>query len=181
MRNRTRQTALTGMLFALAILFSIVEGAVSPAFGLPPGIKLGLANIVVLYCLLFLTAKQGLLLVVLKAGFVFITRGGLAGGISLAGGLLSLLAMMVLLYLDKGASLVLISVVGALFHNIGQLGAFSLWFGAFAWVYLPILLVAAVGMGALTATLLKILLPHMKKAGLLERKNRDARKEKPAE
>ena len=63
MRNeKARQTALGGMLFALAIVLGIVEGLIAPLLGLPPGVKPGLANIVVMYALFFLGKRQAVLL-----------------------------------------------------------------------------------------------------------------------
>ena len=52
-REQTRRVALLGMLFALAMVLSWLEGLVTPLLGLPPGVKPGLANIVVMYALLF--------------------------------------------------------------------------------------------------------------------------------
>ena len=69
--KKARETALTGMLFALAIAFSYLESLVSPLLGLMPAIKLGLSNIVVMYALLFLRTRTAVLLVVLKALFAF--------------------------------------------------------------------------------------------------------------
>ena len=51
--QKARETAWTGMLFALAIALSYLESLVSPLLGLMPAIKLGLSNIVVMYALLF--------------------------------------------------------------------------------------------------------------------------------
>ena len=66
MRNtKARETAWTGMLFALAIALSYLESLVSPLLGLMPAIKLGLSNVVVMYALLFLRTRTALLLVVL--------------------------------------------------------------------------------------------------------------------
>ena len=65
--QKARETAWTGMLFALAIALSYLESLVSPLLGLMPAIKLGLSNIVVMYALLFLRTRTALLLVVLKA------------------------------------------------------------------------------------------------------------------
>ena len=73
--QKARETAWTGMLFALAIALSYLESLVSPLLGLMPAIKLGLSNIVVMYALLFLRTRTALLLVVLKALFAFLTRG----------------------------------------------------------------------------------------------------------
>lgn len=83
--QKARETAWTGMLFALAIALSYLESLVSPLLGLMPAIKLGLSNIVVMYALLFLRTRTALLLVVLKALFAFLTRGATAGFLSLCG------------------------------------------------------------------------------------------------
>ena len=90
--EKTRHIALSGLLFALAMALSFIEGSlVIP--GLLPGMKLGLANIVVMYALFFMGVKQALVLDVLKALFVFLVSGFTAGFLSLCGGLLSLLVM----------------------------------------------------------------------------------------
>ena len=95
--KKTRQIALSGLLFALAMALSFVEGTlVIP--GLLPGMKLGLANIVVMYALLFMGPKQALALDLLKAGFVFLVSGPTAGFLSFCGGMLSLLVMWLLYY-----------------------------------------------------------------------------------
>ena len=57
--QKARETAWTGMLFALAIALSYLESLVSPLLGLMPAIKLGLSNIVVMYALLFLAVRRG--------------------------------------------------------------------------------------------------------------------------
>ena len=76
--EKTRHIALSGLLFALAMALSFIEGSlVIP--GLLPGMKLGLANIVVMYALFFMGVKQALVLDVLKALFVFLVSGFTAG------------------------------------------------------------------------------------------------------
>ena len=83
--NKTHSIALSGLLFALAMALSFIEGTlVIP--GLLPGMKLGLANIVVMYALFFMGPKQALVLDVLKAFFVFLVSGWTAGFLSLCGG-----------------------------------------------------------------------------------------------
>ena len=80
--NKTHSIALSGLLFALAMALSFIEGTlVIP--GLLPGMKLGLANIVVMYALFFMGPKQALVLDVLKAFFVFLVSGWTAGFLSL--------------------------------------------------------------------------------------------------
>ena len=68
--EKTRRIALSGLLFALAMALSFIEGTLTIP-GLLPGMKLGLANIVVMYALFFMGPRQALVLDVLKALFVF--------------------------------------------------------------------------------------------------------------
>ncbi|MFR3602616.1 MAG: Gx transporter family protein [Faecalibacterium sp.] len=86
--EKTRRIALSGLLFALAMALSFIEGTLTIP-GLLPGMKLGLANIVVMYALFFMGPRQALVLDVLKALFVFLVSGFTAGFLSLCGGLLS--------------------------------------------------------------------------------------------
>lgn len=172
MRNKTREVALSGMLFALAIALSIVESSITPLLGLMPGIKIGLANIVVMYAAFFMRGRQALLLVILKALFVLITRGAVAGFLSLDGGLLSLAVMELLFHLPWHPTWFILSVSGALAHNIGQLIGASLVLGTgLALAYAPVLLVAALGMGAVTATSLSALLPALSRLNITCDKN----------
>ncbi len=166
-RERTRLVALTGVLFALALALGFFESFLAGLMALPPGVKPGLANIVVMFCLLCFSRRQALLLVLLKAGFGGLTRGLIAGALSLAGGLLAFLVMVFLLWLPKAKpSVLVISVCGALAHNLAQMLVVSLLFGQGAWVYAPVLVLSGVGMGCLTALLLKTLLPPLQRTGL---------------
>ena len=114
MRNpKARETAWTGMLFALAIALSWLESMVSPLLGLMPAIKLGLSNIVVMYALLFLRTRTAVLLVVLKALFAFLTRGVTAGFLSLCGGALALAVYLLLLHLPGGQRVHILHLWGA--------------------------------------------------------------------
>ena len=164
-----QRVALTGILFALALLLSYLESFLTPLLGLPPGVKIGLSNIVVLYTLRFTSRWQALLLVLLKAGFALLSRGAMSGMLSLAGGLLSFAVMALLLLPGRPPSMWLVSIAGAAFHNMGQLLLVRLWMGAFSLHYAPILLISGVAMGSLCAILLRALLPAMEKAGLVKK------------
>ena len=118
--EKTRRIALSGLLFALAMALSFIEGTLTIP-GLLPGMKLGLANIVVMYALFFMGPKQALVLDVLKALFVFLVSGFTAGFLSLCGGLLSLLVMWVLYYLlPVRPTWFILSVCGALTTTWGS-------------------------------------------------------------
>lgn len=165
-QSPARRAAYAGMLFALALVLGWLEALAAPFLGLPPGVKPGFANIVVVYALLYMGAGQALLLAVLKAGFAFLTRGAMAGLLSAAGGLFSLAAMAALGFVfrrlaGRELGLLLLSVAGALAHNTGQLLVVRLWFGPAGLAYAPVLLAAGVGMGCLTALCLRALLPAL--------------------
>lgn len=170
--NKTKYVALTGMLFALAIVLSIVESAITPMLGLTPGVKIGLSNIVVMYALFFMGAKQATWLAVLKSLFVVLTRGVVAGMLSFSGGILSLLIMWLLHKLfKKHITYFILSVCGALSHNIGQLIAASFILSSkLALTYAPILIVSGLLMGWITSMSLGLLLPALERMGFHDKK-----------
>lgn len=155
MRNaKAREAALTGMLFALAVALSFLESMVTPLLGLMPAMKLGLANIVVMYALLYLRTRSAVLLVLLKALLALLTRGATAGFLSLCGGGLSLLVLWGMLRLPFSVSGYVFTVCGALAHNLGQLlAACCILSSAMALSYAPVLLVAGGAVGALSCVL----------------------------
>lgn len=162
-----RLMVTTALLFAFALVLSLVESSLPPVLIAVPGIKFGLSNIPVMYALFFLRKKQALMIAVLKALFVVLTRGLVAGSLSLSGGLLSLAVMILLMIIFKDSvSYLILSISGAVFHNLGQLMAISLIYSSvYVWAYLPILLPAGVAAGAATSTLLRFIMPVFKKMG----------------
>ena len=177
MQNRSqniKRVALTGLLFALAMTLSFIEGMITFP-GLLPGMKLGLANVVVMYALCFMGFKQALLLDVLKAFFVFLVSGPTAGFLSFCGGTLSLLVMWVLYdVLPFHVTWFILSVSGALAHNIGQLiGASVILSTAVSLYYAPVMLILGLVMGGLTSISLKAILPALEKLGLNTKKSKN--------
>lgn len=166
-RSKARRVALGGVLFALAMVLSFAESSIAPMLGLAPGMKPGLANVVVLYALLFLGGRAALALVLLKAGFGLLTRGAVAGLFSLCGGLLSLLVMFALLHGPLRPTALILSACGAIAHNLGQLlAAGAVLSSALALGYAPVLLLAGLAMGTVTSLVLKALLPALARLGL---------------
>ncbi len=106
--HKTRSLVLTGLLFALALVLTVVENAF-PALPLPvPGVKFGLSNIAVMYALFFLKKSQAFSIAVLKGLFVAATRGVIAGILSISGGILSLTVMIIIMIaFNKKASYVI--------------------------------------------------------------------------
>ncbi len=146
MKNRA---AYFGVFTALALIFSYVEMLIPIQFGIP-GIKLGLANLLIVIMLYKCGAKEALMLSVVRivlAGFIF---GNMFSIIySLAGGILSL-AVMALLKGRGSFSVTGVSIAGGVFHNIGQLLVAMLVVETYkVGYYLPVLLIAGVITGAL--------------------------------
>ena len=114
------RVAYFGVFTALALIFSYVETLIPINFGIP-GIKLGLANLVIIIALYKMKIGEAYALSIVRvilAGFMF---GNLFSIIySLAGGLLSLTVMMLLKKTDE-FSVFGISMAGGVFHNVGQL------------------------------------------------------------
>ena len=158
---KTKKIAFLGLMLALIIALSALEQMIQPPAFLPPGIKLGLANIVVMYCVFFVRKRDAAALAALKSAFVFFTRGASAGLLSLCGGLLSLFVIIALAAAFKNRiSYTLISVSGATGHNAGQLLAASALLGTpLALWYLPVLAVSGIIMGVVTGMILRVSLP----------------------
>ncbi len=157
--NRTKYITYMAMLLTLTIVLSIFESML-PSFTAIPGVKLGLANIVVMFTLFFIGRKYAFALNIAKGIFVLITRGAVAGILSLCGGMLSILVIIFLHSIFKERiSYLLLSISGAIAHNIGQIMAVSVMLNAYAYMYLPVLIVSGVVMGSITGILLKTLLP----------------------
>lgn len=163
--GNTKQLVLTGLFFAVALVLSIVESTLPPVPLPVPGVKFGLSNIAVMYALFFLTKGQAYTIAILKAIFVFMTRGIIAGILSLFGGILSLTVMLLLMVIFKDRiSYLVISIFGAVAHNIGQFIAITIIYtGMNLWAYIPVLLVSGVAAGIVTATILRFILPVFKK------------------
>lgn len=162
-RRSAFHIAQLGLLFCLAICFSFLEGAL-PAILPLPGVKIGLSNVVTMYTLFVLGTGQALLLTVLKALFALGTRGVVASMLSFSGGLFSIAAMRLLLYLlQNRTSYAGVSMAGAIAHNLGQLivAAAILNLRSLFWYYLPFMLIFGVIMGLLTAALLRAAMPYL--------------------
>lgn len=114
------KTAYLGLFSAVAIIFGYVESLI-PFFAGIPGIKLGLANLAVLFILERYTWKEAALVSVVRISVIGFLFGNLFSIFySLAGAALSLLVM-VLLQKQNGFSLIGISIAGGVSHNVGQL------------------------------------------------------------
>ncbi|MFQ9928485.1 MAG: Gx transporter family protein [Lachnospiraceae bacterium] len=143
------KVAYFGVLTALALIFSYVETLIPIQFGIP-GVKLGLANLIIVIALYRMKLSEAYLLSIVRvllAGFIFGNYFSII--YSLAGGLLSL-TVMALLRKKGGFSVIGVSIAGGVFHNIGQLIVASVIVETFSMMYyVPVLLIAGLVTGLL--------------------------------
>lgn len=167
-RNITKKVALIGIMAALAIALSYLESLIPAYPGFPPGAKPGLSNIVTMFLAGSVGIGDAFLITAVKALFAGITRGATALFMSLSGGILSTAAACILLRSKKiNLGHIGIGIICAVCHNIGQLITASVISGTASLIigYGPLLLVFAVVTGFVTGTILKLVLPALKKIG----------------
>ncbi len=147
------KVAMYGMLVALAFVFSYIESLIPFNFFVP-GIKLGLANIVVLVALYTVGYKGSFIISCIRiilAGFTFGNMFSIL--YSLSGGILSFIVMS-LCKKSKKFSAIGVSVAGGITHNIGQIIVASIVLEtASLKYYLPPLLIAGTVTGLLIGVL----------------------------
>lgn len=150
------------MLLALAIVLNLIESIVPIFNGMIPGLKLGLANTITLVVLYIYSFKDALSLSVLRVLLVGILRTGLFSitfFFSLGGSILSILSM----YIMKKTklSIVGVSIIGSIFHSIGQIIIAILILNNNAMIYyLPWLLVFSIPTGIVTGLISKELVKY---------------------
>lgn len=115
-----KKIAYLGLFAAVAIIFGYVESLI-PFFAGIPGIKLGLANLAVLFILEKYTWKEASVISIVRIFVIGFLFGNLFSILySLAGAALSL-TVMTIMKKKSGFSILGISVAGGVSHNVGQL------------------------------------------------------------
>ena len=160
--NKTaRKAALYGILIALAMVMSFIESLIPIPFPVP-GVKIGLANLVTIVGLYLVGIPGTICVTVLRIvliGFSFGNPYSMIYGLS--GSFLSLLVMAFAKRYHL-FSYVGISILGGVFHNIGQMvfACFSVQtMGVF--IYLPTLLFAGCIAGAVIGILGGIMIERL--------------------
>lgn len=156
----THKLALMGVLTASAIVIAILESFI-PSIGIP-GIKLGLANIVILITLYELGVMEAVFINAVRVLLVAIVRGTLLSMgffMSITGAFLSL-AIMILFYLTiKKFSIIGVSVIGAIFHVVGQILVAMIYLdSAYILFYLPIIAISAIVTGVLVGIVARLII-----------------------
>lgn len=162
MQRRGANLAAFGVFVALALICSYIEACIPFQIGIP-GVKLGLANLVIVVALYKMRVPEVYALMIVRvvlAGFLF---GNLMSILySLAGGLLSLTVMWGLKHI-RSVSMIGISIAGGVFHNIGQLLMAMITvetYGVFS--YFPVLMISGLITGFLIGVVSKGMLSRLR-------------------
>ena len=157
---KVQKMALLGVLTAGAIVIAILESFI-PSVGIP-GVKLGLANIVILIILYELGIVEAIVVNLLRVLVVGLVRGTfLSMGflMSLTGAVLSLGIMILFYLLIKKFSIIGVSVIGSIFHVTGQTLIAMLFLGtAYIFLYLPIIAISAIITGVFVGVVAKLII-----------------------
>ena len=160
MKNNTYKNALFGVLSAVALTLSYLEGLIPTVAFMPPGAKMGFSNIATMFAASSMGIVSALAITFIKALFAVITRGVTAFFMSLCGGILSTVTMYLLFKLSKKTGYMAIGIICALVHNFGQLIVAIITAGNLSVLgYAPVLLISGTVTGAVTGTVLRAVMP----------------------
>ncbi|MDO4745344.1 MAG: Gx transporter family protein [Bacillota bacterium] len=161
--TNTKKMTIAALMAALALIFSYVEVLIPFTVGVP-GIKLGVANIVVIIVLYYLGPKYAITVNVVRVLIAGLLFNGLFGALySLSGAVISFIVMVMLKKTDI-FSIVGISMAGGVAHNLGQiLVAAFLISNIKIFVYFPVLIISGVVTGAIIGILAGLILKRLPK------------------
>lgn len=162
----TRKFVRLSILMSLAIVLSIFESIIPIFNGFIPGLKLGLANIIILIVIYVYSFKEALYVTILRVLLVSMLRTGLfspAFFLSLSGALLSVISMAIFKKFTK-LSVIGISIIGSITHSFGQiLMATIILSNTKVMYYFPWLIIFSVITGIVTGIISKDVIKHFKK------------------
>ena len=159
---KTKKLTTLALTTAVAMVLSFVESQI-PAFVAIPGVKMGLANIAVVFALYKMGWKEAVLISLVRVLMISMLFGSVASLMySLAGAILSLLGMGLLKKIDKFSE-VAVSVCGGVLHNIGQIIMASIILETAALrYYLPVLMLSGIVAGVVIGIVAGIMVKRIK-------------------
>lgn len=163
--GRTKKTVFLSLMIAYSLVLYIIESMLPTLYFIAPGAKLGLTNIVTLSLMYILGAKDAFIVMTIRIIMSSIFGGSMSAFMySFGGGFLSLLAMYIVKKMNfKTVSIIGISVIGAMFFNIGQLlVSAAIIKNISIFVYLPILMYVSLGTGVLVGYAAKFMVERTK-------------------
>ena len=160
---KTKTITMVGILAAISVVISIIESYFPFIGSVIPGLKLGLANIVVVFVLYKYNFKTAICVSLVRVLIVALIRTGFVPFLfSLTGAIFSIVIMAILK--KTKLSVIGVSVIGSVFHSIGQVLVGMVSLGNYNVIYyLPYLLLFSVPTGILIGIIAKRLLKYTEK------------------
>ena len=161
---KTKDITIVSILTAIAVVISIIESYFTFLGSIIPGLKLGLANIVIVFALYKYGFKTAISISLVRILVVALVRTGFGINFlfSSAGALCSIIAMA--LVKKTRLSIVGVSVLGSVFHSVGQVLIGVIILDNYNVIYyLPYLLIFSIPTGVLIGILAKRLLKYTEK------------------
>lgn len=162
----TKTIAHIGVFTSMALVLSYLERLIPPIVPIP-GVKLGIANIIILITIYLLNNKDAFIILLLKVTLVSLLFTGVTGFIyGLFGGTLSYLFMIIFKKTNL-FSIVGVSIIGSVMFNVGQIIASTIFIrNIYIFYYLPILIFFGLISGTLTGIISHYTISKLKKAKL---------------
>ena len=157
MRSYARRIAIDAFLTAIALALSIAESFIPPFIPVP-GVKIGIANIVTVYAILEVGKTDAVQILLTRIFLSFIFAGQTVSLLfSLTGGVMCLILMCIMTRVISKDQIWVLSIIGALAHNIGQIAVAVILAGnKTVLLYLPVLIISGIITGAATGILAQI-------------------------
>jgi len=161
---KTRDITVIGIMTAISVVISIIESYFTFISDFIPGLKLGLSNIVIIYVLYKYGFKTSIMVSLIRVLIVALLRTGFGINFffSLSGAIFSIITMY--LFKKTKLSVIGISIIGSLFHSIGQVLVGVLFLNNYnVMYYLPYLLIFSIPTGIVIGIISKKMLDSASK------------------
>lgn len=160
--KRIRKIAMTGLLLSMSLIIGIIEHSLPPIIPVLPYLKLGLGNVVILATYILLGYKSALVVMLLKCvGIAIFSGNPISLAFSVSAGTISLCISMLLLHKDN-FSLIAVSALSAMIHNLVQI--LVAWAVMGTWVvlsYLPYMFVLGSIAGVFTGLIATLVIRYL--------------------
>lgn len=165
---KLKQLTTNALLTAIALTIFMIEAQIPAPIPIP-GIKLGLANIITVFAMFAYTPRDALFILLIRVFLGSIFSGQISTLLySAAGGLLCFGAMLLIRKILTDKQLWVASVIGAVFHNFGQILVAVLVTGTPGIiVYLPVLMISGIAAGLFTGLCTQVLYQKLKSYGVI--------------
>lgn len=117
---KTKDITTISALTAMSVVIGILESLITPVGDILPGLKLGLANVIIVFALYKYNFSKALMISIIRVFIVALLRSGFGFNFffSLGGAMLSIIVMA--LAKKTHLSLIGVSILGSISHSIGQ-------------------------------------------------------------